>query len=153
MRFPTAFVACLAVVGMALVSAPAWAADGLIVKASPHDPTETLNRLEKILKSKGVTVFARIDHSAGAAKIGSSLQPTEVLIFGNPKLGTPLMQGTRTIGIDLPLKALAWQDDKGSWIAYNDPKWLAKRHGNKVEKVIAKMSGILDKLTTAATQK
>jgi uncharacterized protein (DUF302 family) len=77
-----------------------------------------------------MTVFARIDHAAGAAEVGLSLRPTELVIFGNAKGGTPLMQSIQTIGIDLPLKVLVWQDESGStWISYNDPAWLAKRHG------------------------
>ena len=130
---------------------PAMAAEGLIVKPSPHSPKETLDRLDKILTSKGITVFARIDHAAGAAKVGAEMPETEVLIFGNPKMGTPLMQVTPSMAIDLPLKVLAWRDDKGSWIAYNEPKWMAKRHGNEVEKVITTMTGVLDTLTNAAT--
>ncbi|MAN79498.1 MAG: hypothetical protein CMM77_04425 [Rhodospirillaceae bacterium] len=135
------------------VTTPARAADGLIVKPSQHSPGETLNRLEKMLKAKNITILARINHAAGAEKAGLSLPATEVLIFGNPKLGTPLMQATRTMGIDLPLKVLAWKDDKGSWIAYNDPKWLAQRHGNTVDKVIETMSGVLKKLTDGAAAK
>ena len=142
-----------ALLAAVFLATTAHAADGLIVKASPHAPKETLDRLENVLKSKGVTIFARIDHAAGADKVGQSMDATEILIFGNPKIGTPLMQDTRSIGIDLPLKALAWRDDKGSWIAYNDPTWLAKRHGTKVDKVIAKMTGILNNLTDAATAK
>ncbi|HBC06710.1 MAG TPA: hypothetical protein DC046_03910 [Rhodospirillaceae bacterium] len=153
MRIPRLYF--LAVVALALISAPplgssARAADGLIVKPSHHSPDETLNRLEKLLKTKNIGILARINHSAGAEKAGLSLPATEVLIFGNPKLGTPLMQATRTMGIDLPLKVLAWKDDKGSWIAYNDPKWLAQRHGNTVDTVIETMTGVLKKLTDAA---
>ena len=89
-----------------------------------------MNRLEAAVKAKGMTVFARIDHAAGAAAAGLSLRPTEVLIFGNAKGGTPLMQSVQTIGIDLPLKALVWQDASGkTWLSYNDPAWLAQRHG------------------------
>ncbi|MEQ9559237.1 MAG: DUF302 domain-containing protein [Rhodospirillales bacterium] len=143
-------VAALFLMSAPALSIPAQAAEGLIVKPSHHSPDETLNRLEKLLKAKNITVFARIDHAAGAEKAGLSLPATEVLIFGNPKLGTPLMQATRTMGIDLPIKVLAWKDDKGSWIAYNDPKWLAQRHGNTVDKVIGTMTGVLNKLTDAA---
>ena len=125
--------------------------EGFIAKPSPHAPKDSLDRLEKILEAKGITVFARIAHAAGAAKVGETLPETEVLIFGNPKMGTPLMQATPSMAIDLPLKVLAWRDDKGSWIAYNEPKWMAKRHGNEVEKVITTMTGVLDTLTNAAT--
>ena len=103
--------------------------DGLITLASSHGPSETMSRLEAAVKTNGMSVFARIDHAAGAAGIGTSLWPTEVLIFGNPKGGTPLMQSTQTIGIDLPLRALVWEDASGkTWLSYNDPAWLAKRH-------------------------
>jgi uncharacterized protein (DUF302 family) len=89
-----------------------------------------MDRLEAEIKAKGMTVFARVDHAAGAAQAGLSLRPTEVLLFGNAKAGTPLMQANQTIGIDLPLKALVWQDADGKvWLSYNEPNWLATRHG------------------------
>lgn len=106
------------------------AADGLTTIPSSYGPKETMDRLEAEIKAKGMTVFARIDHAAGAAQAGLSLRPTEVLIFGNAKAGTPLMQSNQTIGIDLPLKALVWQDANGKvWLSYNEPSWLAQRHG------------------------
>src|SRR3984893_5453805 len=118
------------VAGTYLLGAYAMAADGLTTIASHHGPKETMDRLEAEIKAKGMTVFARIDHAAGAAQAGMPLRPTEVLIFGNAKAGTPLMQANQTIGIDLPLKALVWQDASGkTWLSYNDPAWLAKRHG------------------------
>jgi uncharacterized protein (DUF302 family) len=102
------------------------AADGLTTMRSSHGPTDTMNRLEAEVKAKGLTVFARVDHAAGATGVGLSLRPTELLIFGNIKLGTTLMQSTQTIGIDLPWKALVWQDGSGNtWLSYNDPSWLA----------------------------
>jgi len=105
------------------------AADGLTTIPSSYGPKETMDRLEAEIKAKGMTVFARIDHAAGAAQAALSLRPTEVL-FGNAKAGTPLMQSNQTIGIDLPLKALVWQDADGKvWLSYNEPSWLAKRHG------------------------
>jgi uncharacterized protein (DUF302 family) len=108
----------------------AMAADGSTTVQSNFGPKETMTRLESAVKAKGLTVFARIDHAAGAAEAGMSLRPTELLICGNAKGGTPLMQATQTIGIDLPLKALVWQDASGNtWLSYNDPSWLAKRHG------------------------
>ena len=104
------------------------AADGLITLRSSHGPKETMNRLETEVKAKGLTVFARIDHAAGAAEVGLQLRPTELMIFGNARGGTPLMQSIQTIGIDLPLKALVWQDASGNtWLSYNDLNWLAKR--------------------------
>jgi uncharacterized protein (DUF302 family) len=116
--------------GTYLLGAYAMAADGLTTIASSYGPKETMDRLEAEIKAKGMTVFARIDHAAGAAQAGLSLRPTEVLLFGNAKAGTPLMQSNQTIGIDLPLKALVWQDADGKvWLSYNEPSWLAKRHG------------------------
>lgn len=106
------------------------AADGLIIIASSNTAKATLDRLESEVKARGITVFARIDHTAGAARAGLALRPTELLIFGNATAGTPLMQAAQTIGIDLPLKALAWEDASGRvWLSYNDPGWLAQRHG------------------------
>ena len=107
-----------------------WGADGLIVVKSPNNPKDTMDRLEAVVKEKGLTIFARIDHAAGAAKVGKKLRPTELLIFGNPQGGTPLMECNQTIGIDLPLKALVWEDASGQvWLGYNDPEFLAQRHG------------------------
>ena len=103
------------------------AADGLINIPSSGTVKATLDRLESEVKARGITVFARID---GAASAGLAMRPTELLIFGNATAGTPLMQATQTIGIDLPLKALAWEDASGRvWLSYNDPGWLAHRHG------------------------
>jgi uncharacterized protein (DUF302 family) len=104
--------------------------DGLVTLASNHPVKETLDRLEVDLRAKNITIFARIDHSAGAASVAMPLRPTELLIFGNPKAGTPLMQSKQTIGIDLPVKMLGWQDASGkTWLTYNDPHWLVARHG------------------------
>ena len=125
----------------------AMAADGLTTMRSSYGPKDTMSRLEAEVKAKGMTVFARIDHAAGAAGAGLSLPPTEVLIFGNVKAGTPLMQSTQTIGIDLPLKALVWQDGSGNtWLSYNDPRWLAKRHGlgHEVEAMVCAMVTALE---------
>lgn len=100
----------------------AFAAEGLVTIESAHAPKETLDRLEKLVKEKGMSVFTRVDHAAGAAKVGKALRPTELLIFGNPQGGTPLMECAQTAGIDLPMKAMAWRDEKGrSWLGYNDP--------------------------------
>lgn len=112
------------------ISSAVWGADGLIAVKSPHKPKDTMDRLETLLKQKGVTIFARIDHAAGAATIGKSLRATELLIFGNPQGGTPFMECSQTVGIDLPLKALVWEDASGQvWVGYNDPAFLAQRHG------------------------
>ena len=106
------------------------AAEGLITIPSRYGPVETMNRLEAEVKGKGLIEFAHIDHAAGATAVGLGLNPTDLLIFGNAKGGTPLMQAAQTIGIDLPLKILVWQDSSGqTWLSYNDPHWLAKRHG------------------------
>jgi len=103
--------------------------NGLITAKSPYPVDETLDRFEAAVTNKGMTIFARIDHAEEAAKVGKKLQPTVVLIFGNPTIGTLLMQSTQTAAIDLPLKLLAWEDDGGQvWIAYNNPDYLVKRH-------------------------
>lgn len=121
--------AAAALLGHALV---AHAADGLVALKSPHSAQETMNRLETMVKERGLNVFARIDHAAGAAKVGKSLRPTELLIFGNPQGGTPFMECAQTIGIDLPLKALVWQDESAQvWLGYNDPAFVAQRHAAK----------------------
>lgn len=106
------------------------AADGLVAVNSPHSVKETIDRFEGAVKARGLNVFLRVDHAAGARKIGKSLRPTELLVFGNPQGGTPLMECAQSAGIDLPLKALAWQDAAGQvWLGYNDPQYLADRHG------------------------
>ena len=103
---------------------------GIIDIPSPYSVPETLARLQSILKEKGVTVFALIDHSGEAAKAGLEMRPTQLLIFGNPKGGTPLMVAAPSVAIDLPLKALAWQDAQGKvWLSYNAPEYLQQRHG------------------------
>ena len=129
------------------------AVDGLTTVRSSFGPKETMDRLAAEVKAKGMTVFARIDHAAGAADVGLPLRPTEVLLFGNPKGGTPLMQAVQTIGIDLPLKALIWQDGLGTtWVSYNDARWLAQRHGlgHGVDAAINSMAGALDAVASAA---
>jgi uncharacterized protein (DUF302 family) len=107
----------------------AQAADGLIAVKSPYTAKVTMDKFEAIVKEKGLNIFARIDHTAGAAKIGTTLRSTEVLIFGNPEGGTPLMECAQSFGIDLPLKALVWEDATSQvWLGYNDPAYLAERH-------------------------
>ncbi len=104
--------------------------NGLVTIASRHPVKETVDRAVATVQAKGMTVFARIDHAAGAKDAGMMLRPTELLIFGNAKAGTPLMKASQPIGIDLPLKLLAWEDESGKvWLSYNDPAWLAARHG------------------------
>jgi len=130
------------------------AADGLITIRSSYGPEDTMSRFEAEVRAKGMTVFARVDHAAGARAVGLSLRPTELLIFGNAKAGTPLMQSMQTIGIDLPLKALVWQDASGStWLSYDDPSWLAKRHGSgrEVETTVGAMAAALNAIARTAT--
>lgn len=130
-------------------------ADGLRTLPSTFEARETLDRLEAEVKARGMTVFARIDHAAGAAQVGLSLSPTEVLIFGNAKAGTPLMQSKPSIGIDLPLKVLVWKDAGGKvWLAYNEPHWLAGRHGLGAESlpITEGMAAVLSSLARKATQ-
>ena len=103
---------------------------GLVTCISSFGPKEMMDRLAAAVTSRGISIMAGIDHAAAAAAIGMELRPTEVLIFGNPRAGTPLMQAVQTVGIDLPLKALVWQDEGGTTrLAYNDSQWLAQRHG------------------------
>jgi uncharacterized protein (DUF302 family) len=129
------------------------AVQGLTAIKSSHLPRETMNRLEAAVAARGLTVFARIDHAAGASAAGLSLRPTEVLIFGNAKGGTPLMQAVQTTGIDLPLKALVWQDASDeTWLAWNDPAWIAARHGlSEAGAVVGKLAALLDEIAKAAT--
>jgi uncharacterized protein (DUF302 family) len=138
---------------LALVVATAAAAgDGLITKASPYSAGETLDRLEAVLKKKGITIFARVSHTQGAAGVDIELRPTELLIFGNPKLGSHFFTSKQTAGIDLPMKALAWEDAGGKvWLTYNDPQYVADRHGitDRAE-IVQKMTTALDNLTNAA---
>ena len=130
------------------------AADGLITVRSSIGPKETMDKLEAAVRSKGMTVFCKIDHSAGAEGAGLSLRPTDLVIFGNAKAGTPLMQSVQTLGIDLPLKMLVWQDASGAtWLSYNDPSWIAKRHGagNEALATAEGMAAALRVLAAAAT--
>ena len=128
-------------------------ADGLTTVESHFGPKETLDRLESDVKAKGLTVFARIDHAAGATAVGLSLLPTAVLIFGNARGGTPLMQSNQLIGIELPLKVLIWQDTSGkTWLSYVDPTDLAKRYGLPAETAtaVSNLAGALRALTAKA---
>ena len=129
------------------------AVEGLTTVRSSYGPKETINRLEAEIRSRDMTIFAHIDHAAGAAGVGLSLRPTEVLLFGNARGGTPMMQSVQTIGIDLPLKMLVWQDAAGdTWLSYNDPHWIAKRHGvgQEAESTVSAMSAALDALAKIA---
>lgn len=129
--------------------------DGLIMRWSPHGPTETMDRLVESVVQNGMTVFARVDHAALAAGVGLQLPPREVLLFGSPRLGTPLMHAAGTLAIDLPLKAMVWQDDTGkTCLAYYDPAWLASRHGlnDEFEAIVAAMKAHVWQVIEGATQ-
>lgn len=133
--------------------ANAMTAEGLTTIKSHFGPKDTMNRLEAEVKARGMTIFAHIPHAKGAEAVGVPLRPNDLLIFGNAKVGTPLIQSAPTIGIDLPLKVLVWQDADGStWLSYNDPTWLAKRHGLSpdVEATVKTMTGALHAVTAAA---
>ena len=132
-----------------LIVPPVFADNGVISVESSHSVADTSMRLEKILRDKGMTIFARVDHGKGAEKVGKGLRPTELLIFGNPKSGSVLMQCNQTAGLDLPQKALIWEDRMGkTWISYNDPVWLARRHnligcGSMVSKIKSALDGFV----------
>ena len=131
--------ACLAIAlvtafaGSGHIATPAQAGpggpEGMVMMKSPHSVAETLDRFAAAVEAKGLTVFTRIDHGENAANAGLRLDDTEVLIFGNPHLGTPMMRANRSIAIDLPQKAMAYKDGKDTvWLAYNDPAYLSDRH-------------------------
>jgi len=128
--------------------------NGIIKIRSTHSVSETIDKLESVLRKKGMTIFKRVNHTAGAKKAGLKLRPTELLIFGNPKVGTPLMQCSQTAALDLPQKALAYKDDKGQvWLAYNDPAYMANRHNIKdCEKTVKKVAKALAKFSRTATK-
>ena len=130
------------------------ASQGMINVKSQHTVAQTADKLEEILTGKGMTIFARVNHSAGAAKVGQELRDTELVIFGNPQSGTPLMQCAQQVAIDLPMKALVWKDEQGAvWLSYNDPAYLAQRHNMQgCEAVLEKISGALANFSKAATE-
>jgi uncharacterized protein (DUF302 family) len=127
--------------------------EGLTSIRSAFGPKETMDRLQAEIRAKEMTVFAQIDHAAGAAEVGLTLRPTELIIFGNARGGTPLMQSVQTVGIDLPLKALVWEDADGkTWLSYNEPSWIAQRHSIvKAEPVVSKMAAGLSAISRAVT--
>ena len=127
-------------------------AEGLRVSRSRHGLQETLDRLEVAVARYGLTIVARIDHGAAAEKVGLDLRPTVVVIFGNPRGGTPLMQAEPTVAIDLPLKAVVWQDEAGTtWLGYNDPVWILRRHGvvddGSIDPMIEALAAIANEAT------
>jgi uncharacterized protein (DUF302 family) len=147
MKVLRAFVAVLICTLVSVASA----ADGLVAIKSPHSAKATMDKLEEMVKQRGLNVFARIDHAAGAAKVGKSLRPTEVLIFGNPQGGTPFMECAQSVGIDLPLKALVWEDASAQvWLGYNDPVFLAQRHAVAQCPVVESLRKALSGLAAAA---
>lgn len=133
------------------------AADGLVSVKSPYSSIQTMDRLEEIVTQKGLTVFARIDHAKGAQSVGRFLRPTKLLIFGNPQGGTPFMECVQTVAIDLPLKALVWEDQQGQvWLSYNDPEYLAGRHAAGscpvVDNLSKALNGISQKVVEPETK-
>jgi len=126
--------------------------EGLVSVASGFSPRETMERLLSALPPHNMTVFARVDHAAGAAAVGMPLRPTDLVIFGNPKGGTVLMQDQQRAGIDLPLKALVWEDADGKvWVSYNDPAWIARRHGVGRPAAVEAMAAAMKAIVQAAT--
>ena len=141
------------ILAVLLLTTSTYADNGLISVKSAHDVKTTADRLEGLLKQKGMKVFIRINHAQGAQKIGKELRPTELIIFGNPKVGTPLMQCAQSVAIDLPQKALIWQDAQGKvWLSYNDPNYLVERHQiTGCGGVIKKVGKALDNFAKSAT--
>ncbi|MGD2119456.1 MAG: DUF302 domain-containing protein [Chromatiales bacterium] len=137
-----------------LATTPLFAAEGMVNVASQHNVADTVQRLLDVLNGKGMTVFAHVKHSAAAHKVGIELRDTELVIFGNPKVGSPLMQCQQSVALDLPQKALVWQDEQGAvWLSYNDPNYLAQRHAiSGCDEVLAKISKALAGISAAATQ-
>ena len=145
---------CLfAVITLLVLSTTVMASEGVVSLKSHYSVSETATRFERLLKQKGFTVFSRVDHAANAKSVDLTLRPTEVIIFGNPKVGTLLMQCAQTVAIDLPQKALFWQDEKGTvWMSYNDPAYLKERHGIKgCDQVLKKVEKVLSTLSVSAT--
>lgn len=139
---------------LAIVLPVAHAAEGMITMQSAHSVAETVNRLEKGLSGAGFKIFARVDHGAGAKSVNMPLPPTELLIFGKPAAGTKLMQSQRTVGIELPLKYLVWEDAGGKvMVGWNDPAWFTGRHGiNDRAALVTKVQGALKKFASEASK-
>lgn len=137
----------------AVLATPAVASDDLVRKASAHSVAGTIDKLAAIVESKGAKVFARIDHAKGAESVGKSLRPTQTLIFGNPKIGTPVMELSQEAGLDLPLRALAYEDENGKvWLVYRQPAAMAASHGlDGAAPAFQPMTKAIGGLTTAAT--
>lgn len=154
MKVTLAICAAAALAGCATAPTQSGGAHGMSTLSSPHSVKSTIDRFEAVAKARGLTVFARIDHASGAQKIGKALRPTEVLIFGNPQGGTPLMECAQTVGIDLPLKALAWQDSTGAvWLGYNELRHLVHRHrGGECQPAVDNVTKALGGLAAEAVK-
>ncbi|ENO1331876.1 DUF302 domain-containing protein [Vibrio parahaemolyticus] len=139
---------------VALASLSALAGEGVVTVASTHSTKDTADKFVAIAQEKGLNVFARINHQENAAKVDMTLRPTEVIVFGNPKVGTPLMLCTQEVALDLPQKVLVYEDAEGkTWLAYNDPMHLKQRHHIEgCDEVLSKISGVLGSLTSAAAK-
>jgi uncharacterized protein (DUF302 family) len=126
--------------------------EGLTSIQSSFGPKATMDRLDAEIRAKGLNVFARIDHAAGAAEVGLPLPPTDLIIFGNARGGTPLMQSVQTVGIDLPLKILVWRDAaNNTWISFNEPSWIAQRHNvTNAQPVVSKLTAVLSAIVEKA---
>ncbi|MDG4812405.1 DUF302 domain-containing protein [Hydrogenovibrio sp. 3SP14C1] len=136
------------------LSSSALAADGLISIKSPYSAGQTMQKLEEAVQAKGLKIFVKVNHTAGAKSVGQTLRPTSVLIFGNPKGGTPFMRCSQTIGIDTPLKALVWKDKNSQvWLSYNAPDYISKRHQAENCPAIAKISNVLDQISHTVTSR
>ncbi len=144
-----ALVISLTLTGAATAQSP----DGLIAIKSASNTKDTMNKVEDIVKQRQLKVFARVDHSAGAKSIGKTLRPTELIIFGNPQGGTPFMECAQSVGIDLPLKMLVWEDASGqTWVGYNDPAYLAKRHQATACPAVSNIGKALESLAAEAAK-
>ena len=145
----------LAIMVVLIMSVPAYATEGMIDVKSSFGVKETGDRLENVLKEKGMTIFNRVKHSDAAKNVGVELRETELIIFGNPKVGSPLMKCQQSVAIDLPQKALIWKDSEGKvWISYNNPRYLKKRHNiSNCEEVISKIEKALAGISKAASTK
>lgn len=139
-----------------LLAAPVYSdtSNGIVLTKSSNSVTATIDKLESLLKNRGMTIFRRVNHTAGAEQAGLKLRPTELLIFGNPKVGTPLMLCSQTVALDLPQKALAYENENGQvWLAYNDPAYMANRHNIKeCDDALAKVTNALAKFAAIATE-
>lgn len=134
------------------VALPVLAENGMVIKQSDHSVDQTVANMKAVLEKKGINVVAELEHEKNASRVGLEMQEATVLLFGNPKMGTPLMKSSITVGIDLPMKLLVWKDADGKvWMGYNDPAYLASRHGiTDQPEVLKKMTGALGKLTDIA---